>query len=1217
MQRWFIFFVFLAMLAFSPLVAQPLEFEVRLMDTLSTYQFSPDLALLSPDILFATWTDLFMAERRIFCAKSDDGGISFGPGIEPDPSGTKMFSCVDVDTAGNPYLAWTDIRTGFSDIRFARSLNGGGSYEPSVVLTNDWISDFKPEIKVSADGQLVFVAWSAYYDTTFPYDSVKVMLARSTDGGASFQPAQHIGGNATRQQHDFSFDVSANGDTVVFVWEDLETGTPRVLYSASFDAGVSFCVAANVDPDPAEHGDPSVALLADTAYIAYDDTRSGNLDIRMAKAQVSDAPAFLDTLVDGNPDDQDQPACFVDPDRTIYVSYRSSEYHPWRMIFLTMKRASGAIYKEWIGIYEAGNDRPVLTARDSLNVFCSWEYNPDTFRITVFARSVPVQAPGPPENLLANGGNPSPWDSLGFFRITFTRPYDPSGINHICYKLGAPPDSNTDTTATFPDTFPPDTISFVVYDTTEGGDPMHIWLMDCRGYMDYHNHASVLLRFDGTPPTQAALIEPDSNTTLGMRRPFFAWHPSSDSGGSGLATYVMCLDTTPAFDTTTRFYATGLETTITIPDTLWDDEYFWAAIPIDSAGNWQLSVQQWNFHIRATPPPLPVAPPDSAWVGTNFQLIWRRIPDPFAFTRKFFFEIATDSLFSNVVRRDSTPTPQDTVFAVNNWTIGDGYWHVRARNLYGVYTPWSQRMFFRQDTIPPPAPALLSPADGYITNNVRPAFSWHSVADSLSGLQRYILGIFGNPSLQDTVFIAMTTDTFATPSADLPDGDLYWIVLARDRAGNTSMPGDTFHLVIDITPPVVNTVIPGDGQVGVAVNTNVIVMFSESMDTATVGDSTFVVIDNLSYRYYGAFSFNAAMNQLTFDPTQDFYGGRNILVTIDQDVADIAGNGMGSDYSWQFVTEFVDDSLGPVVSDLLLAPDSLYIGDDIIITATVTDTAQGNSMVVAAEYFIDSVGADSTGMMLSAVDSFDSNIEDVIDTLGTATMPYSASHWIFVHGLDVEGNWGPLDSAQFWIIDTLPPQVSVDEPVQDQELILGRRFQVSVTANKAVVIDTCYLEDTHGNVMALQLELDSLLADSTAYGAFVPLQGIEPGMAELRVVARDIHGSTSGDSVRVNVTTEKSFLPEDEVYTWPNPADDEVHFRFFVNRNADITIEIFTIAGRRIATLKDFALGGDGRSEIRWQTTDVGSDLYLFRLTAQSLVGREEASVIGKFAIVK
>jgi hypothetical protein len=182
---------------------------------------------------------------------------------------------------------------------------------------------------------------------------------------------------------------------------------------------------------------------------------------------------------------------------------------------------------------------------------------------------------------------------------------------------------------------------------------------------------------------------------------------------------------------------------------------------------------------------------------------------------------------------------------------------------------------------------------------------------------------------------------------------------------------------------------------------------------------------------------------------------------------------------------------------------------------------------------------------------------------------------------------------------------------------LGRQFIIEVSANKAVTIDTCYIVDTYSNATAFQLNPDSLTPDSTNYDASVVLSGLELGTAWLHVIGRDAHGSTSSDSVRVSVITEDAFLPEDRVYTWPNPADDEVHFRFFVNRNADITIEIFNIAGRKIATLEEFASGGDPRSEVLWQTDNVGSDLYIYRLTARSVVAREKETFMGKFAIVK
>lgn len=1220
MRKSFPFFVFLFLFLATSIYSQNLEFECQIIDSSTYWQLTPDIVFFEPSTIFLTWTDYFFpSDYRIFCAKSENGGVSFLPKVEPEPlSATKMLSSVDVDGIGNPFLAWCDYKTGYLNVWFSKSNDGGGSFFPGVVVDSIDFSEFTPEIKVSYNGVRVFVAWITVFGDSLGTDSAKLFLSKSINGGGSFLPPQHIGGSQN-QQYDFSFDINSGGDTVVFVWQDNSLASPRLFFTSSTDYGVTFSPPSIVDPNSASHFQPSLSLYGDSVYIAYTDNRNISWDILMAITQVSNTPSFTYRIVDYESHKQEQSSIDIDNQGNIYVSYRNEESGVKAMTYISVLEKGGpVVYKDWVGIFGFDNTEPRIAVKDTMNVFFTWEYHIfDTMSITIFARSVPAEPPGPPQDLRANGANPSPWDTLPIFEITFIKPFDLSGIYLIFYKLGSPPVSNFDTTGSFKDTSSSDTSAFTVIDSVEGGDPLFVWLMDGRGNLDYHNNSSVLLRYDRTPPTPPIRILPDSGSVVNDRRPFFLWHTSTDSGGSGLLTYFLILDTTSDFSDSSAFYTTGLDTFLDLPDPLWDDFYYWSVIPFDSAGNLQYNVGYWDFLVRATPPPVPIEPPDSGWVGRNFLLRWHRILDPLAFVDKYFGEIASDSGFNNVIFMDSTFGPQDTTKPINNWTQGDGYWHVRSRNRYGIYTKWSQRMFFRYDSIPPPAPVLISPPDSFLTNNPRPTFDWHPVSDSQSGLRLYVVGVFSDSTLYDTVFWALTQDTFTTPTSDLPDGSLYWFALARDSAGNLSDASDTFLLIIDTQPPEVNTVIPSDGQAGVSVSSNIIVVFSEPMDSSTFDDSTFIVIDNMSYRYFGTFQFNPTLDQLTFDPNENFYGGRNILVTIKKDVTDIANNMMTSDYTWQFVTESVNDSVGPVVYNLFLDPDTVYLGQDVVITATVSDSGRGNSKISGCELFIDSIGQDSTGEMFLPLDSFDYITEDVIDTLRTDSIPYKTSHWVYIHGLDVEGNWGGFDSLQFWLIDTMPPEL--EAVVSPDTCYLGEDFNVGVTSNKTLKgIDSCYIVDSDNNRLEIEMERDSLDTDSTSFSKTFVLSGLEPGNATLYVEGRDLYDKTGGDSVDFIVEAEDKFLPEKRVYTWPNPAEDEVHFRFYVSRNAEIIIEIFTITGKKLTTLiKTIANGGDPNSEIVWSTRNVGSDIYIFRLQANSINSSDKDTVIKRFAIVK
>jgi len=99
--------------------------------------------------------------------------------------------------------------------------------------------------------------------------------------------------------------------------------------------------------------------------------------------------------------------------------------------------------------------------------------------------------------------------------------------------------------------------------------------------------------------------------------------------------------------------------------------------------------------------------------------------------------------------------------------------------------------------------------------------------------------------------------------------------------------------------------------------------------------------------------------------------------------------------------------------------------------------------IAAAEYFIDSLGEDGTGITMSASDgAFDSAAEKV-----TARVPIedltTGSHTLYVHGMDSQGNWGNATSV---VLDvTCPITIAdMDYPV---EAMLYNSFPVTVNTN--------------------------------------------------------------------------------------------------------------------------------------------------------------------------
>ena len=99
------------------------------------------------------------------------------------------------------------------------------------------------------------------------------------------------------------------------------------------------------------------------------------------------------------------------------------------------------------------------------------------------------------------------------------------------------------------------------------------------------------------------------------------------------------------------------------------------------------------------------------------------------------------------------------------------------------------------------------------------------------------------------------------------------------------------------------------------------------------------------------------------------------------------------------------DTEGPAVLGVDASPNPTRGVETVTLTSLIDDSTSGSSMIVAAEYFVDTAGTSGSGETMSASDgTFDSPSENVradIDVSGWAHGNYT----LYVHGRDSAGNW--------------------------------------------------------------------------------------------------------------------------------------------------------------------------------------------------------------------
>jgi PKD repeat protein len=194
------------------------------------------------------------------------------------------------------------------------------------------------------------------------------------------------------------------------------------------------------------------------------------------------------------------------------------------------------------------------------------------------------------------------------------------------------------------------------------------------------------------------------------------------------------------------------------------------------------------------------------------------------------------------------------------------------------------------------------PAAVAISANTTYIASYHAPAGHYSADVGYFASAYANPPLRaPATGAAGGNGVFRYGPSSFPtqpaNGTNYWV----DVVFNTT-PGPA-----DTTPPTVTAVSPGGGASAVGTGTTVTATFSEPVDPATIGASTFQLRDSANALVAAAVTYDAATHTATLQPSAPLawattYTARLAGGTTDPRVKDLAGNALAADYAWSFTT---------------------------------------------------------------------------------------------------------------------------------------------------------------------------------------------------------------------------------------------------------------------------------------------------------------------------
>src|SRR5439155_400443 len=211
----------------------------------------------------------------------------------------------------------------------------------------------------------------------------------------------------------------------------------------------------------------------------------------------------------------------------------------------------------------------------------------------------------------------------------------------------------------------------------------------------------------------------------------------------------------------------------------------------------------------------------------------------------------------------------------------------------------------------------------------------------------------GTTPVAGTVSYSGVTATF-TPTANLAPLTTYTARIntgARDLAGNALSTDIIWSFTTgptpDTTSPTVSAILPADANTGVAINQTITVTFSEAMDPATIGTTSFLLTGPGETAVAGTVVYDVASKTASFTPVGDLAPNAVYTATLTTGATDLAGNALAADLVWSFTRGTVPDITAPTVSPTVPANLSTSVAISSQIAGTFSEPMDASTISTA------------------------------------------------------------------------------------------------------------------------------------------------------------------------------------------------------------------------------------------------------------------------------
>ncbi len=322
-------------------------------------------------------SDVYFAKYAI----DGEGNLSGGtnvmvndlPGMVIRDEGSRP--AMAVNSSGEIFIVWCDARNienqlSGNDIYLAKSTDGGASFQSNIKISPDEGSSTNPVIAVS--GVNVFVSYE--FCCTPANDVLKLSISR--DSGASFLPCVTLAETGLAAEPS----IAVDGNFVYLAYKSwYEEHSGEIMLLKSMDSGATFSSSVKINTNGMGSAQDSVAVAAsgDNVYMVWRDTSdafteasSGTIVLAVSRDGGSTFPVMSSIVPDSRAASRPGLSAYLD---NVAVSYTSSGDDVYgNLLYSRISRDAGATWSDEIIVSDQVVDRPdVGPSSISINAFHS------------------------------------------------------------------------------------------------------------------------------------------------------------------------------------------------------------------------------------------------------------------------------------------------------------------------------------------------------------------------------------------------------------------------------------------------------------------------------------------------------------------------------------------------------------------------------------------------------------------------------------------------------------------------------------------------------------------------------------------------------------------------------------------------------------------------------------------------------------------------------